>query len=144
MKRLFLLFILSLHISLAFGQCRSFVKNNCGDALEGFIPGESFNAVKLFPGDQAEVEMTFFSDVDYRLLVCSRDFLGDVNFQLVDKNDELIYDNADREFSEFFDFRLQGTRSLMLKIKVPESTEANTIKQQGCVAILLGRKLTKE
>lgn len=142
MKRLFLFLVLSLSASLTFGQCRSFVKNNCGDALEGFIPSESFNAVKLFPGDQAEVEMTFFSDVDYRLLVCSHEFLGDVNFQLLDKEGNLIYDNASREYSEYFDFRLQGTRSLTLQIKVPEQEESSTIKPQGCVAILLGRKLT--
>jgi len=108
--------------------------------MEGFIPGESFNAVKLFPGDMAEVEMTFFSDVDYRLLVCSHEVLGDVNFQLLDKDGEVVYDNADREFSEIFDFRLEGTRTFELKIKVPEQDDA-AIKAQGCVAILLGRKL---
>lgn len=122
------------------GQCRTFVKNNCGDALEGFIPGESFNAVKLFPGDAAEVEMTFYSEVDYRLLVCSHEVLGDVNFQLVDKDGEVIYDNANREYSEFFDFRLEGTRTFGLKIKVPEQDDSS-INPQGCVAILLGRKI---
>lgn len=110
--------------------------------MKGFIPGESFNAVKLFPGDQAEVEMTFYSDVDYRLLVCSHDNLGDVNFQLVDKEDNVVYDNASKDYSEFFDFRLEGTRSFLLKIKVPEQEESAAIKPQGCVAILLGRKLT--
>jgi len=108
--------------------------------MQGFIPGESFNAVKLFPGDVAEVEMTFFSDVDYRLLVCSHEILGDVHFQLVDKNEEIIYDNADREFREYFDFRLEGTRTLGLRIKVPEQSDA-AINPQGCVAILLGRKI---
>lgn len=108
--------------------------------MEGFIPGESFNAVKLFPGDAAEVEMTFYSDVDYRLLVCSHEVLGEVNFQLVDKDGEVVYDNANREYSEFFDFRLEGTRTFGLKIKVPDQ-EDSAIKAQGCVAILLGRKL---
>jgi hypothetical protein len=140
MKKLLIILFAAVQTSLAMGQCRSFVKNNCGDAMEGFIPGESFNAVKLFPGDAAEVEMTFYSDVDYRLLVCSHEILGDVNFQLVDKDGEVVYDNADREYSEFFDFRLEGTRTLGLKIKVPDQEDA-AIKAQGCVAILLGRKL---
>jgi len=111
--------------------------------MDGFIPGESLNAVKLFPGDAAEVEMTFYSDVDYRLLVCSHEILGDVNFQLVDKEDKVIYDNADKEFSEFFDFRLEGTRTFMLKINVPEQEASSSIRPQGCVAILLGRKLNE-
>jgi hypothetical protein len=140
MKKLFIILFAAVQTSLVMGQCRTFVKNNCGDAMEGFIPGESFNAVKLFPGDAAEVEMTFYSDVDYRLLVCSHEVLGDVNFQLVDKDGEVVYDNADREYSEFFDFRLEGTRTFGLKIKVPDQ-EDSAIKAQGCVAILLGRKL---
>ncbi|MCZ4407911.1 hypothetical protein O3Q51_03775 [Cryomorphaceae bacterium 1068] len=140
MKKLLIILFAAVQTSLAMGQCRSFVKNNCGDAMEGFIPGESFNAVKLFPGDAAEVEMTFYSDVDYRLLVCSHEVLSDVHFQLVDKDGEVVYDNADREYSEFFDFRLEGTRTFGLKIKVPDQ-EDSAIKAQGCVAILLGRKL---
>jgi hypothetical protein len=140
MKKLFIILFAAMQASMAFGQCRSFVKNNCGDAMQGFIPGESFNAVKLFPGDVAEVDMTFFSDVDYRLLVCSHEILGDVQFQLVDQNDELIYDNADREFSEYFDFRLEGTRTLGLRITVPQQDDTS-INPQGCVAILLGRKI---
>jgi hypothetical protein len=140
MKKLLIILFAAVQTSLVMGQCRTFVKNNCGEAMEGFIPGESFNAVKLFPGDMAEVEMTFYSEVDYRLLVCSHEVLGDVNFQLVDKDGEVVYDNANREFSEFFDFRLEGTRTFGLRIKVPEQNDA-AIKAQGCVAILLGRKL---
>lgn len=140
MKKLLIILFILVQTSLVMGQCRSFVKNNCGDAMEGFIPGESFNAVKLFPGDGAEVEMTFYSDVNYRLLVCSHELLGDVNFQLIDKKGEVVYDNIDRDYSEFFDFRLEGSRTFTLKIKVPEQDDS-TIKAQGCVAILLGRKL---
>ncbi|HKK39693.1 MAG TPA: hypothetical protein VJ949_09775 [Cryomorphaceae bacterium] len=140
MKKLLIILFAAVQTSLVMGQCRSFVKNNCGDAMEGFIPGESFNAVKLFPGDAAEVEMTFFSDVDYRLLVCSHEVLGDVNFQLVDSEGGVVYDNADRQFSEYFDFRLEGTRTFELKIQVPAQAD-NSINPQGCVAILLGRKL---
>jgi len=140
MKKLLIILFAAAQTSLVMGQCRSFVKNNCGDAMEGFIPGESFNAVKLFPGDVAEVEMTFYSDVDYRLLICSHEVLGDVNFKIIDKGGEVIYDNADREFSEFFDFRLEGTRTFDVNITVPEQDESS-INPQGCVAILLGRKL---
>ena len=56
------------------------------------------------------------------------------------KTGEVIYDNADRDFSEYFDFRLEGTRTLGLKIKVPDQTDSS-INPQGCVAILLGRKM---
>jgi hypothetical protein len=108
--------------------------------MGGYVPGESFNAAKLFPGDMAEVDMTFYSGVDYRLLICSHEVLGDVRFQLSDEEGEVLYDNADHEFKPNFDFRLEGTQTLKLKLTVPENEDA-TLKPQGCVAILLGRKL---
>ncbi|HKL03478.1 MAG TPA: hypothetical protein VJ911_07365, partial [Cryomorphaceae bacterium] len=54
----------------AFGQCRNFVKKNCGTAMNGYVPAENFNAAKLLPGDIAEVRMTFYGGEDYRILVC--------------------------------------------------------------------------
>lgn len=105
-----------------------------------YVPGESFNAAKLFPGDVAEVDMTFFSEVDYRLLICSHEMLGDIQFQLSDEEGEVLYDNADHDFKESFDFRMEGTQTMKLKLMVPEN-EDSKINPQGCVAILLGRKL---
>ena len=140
MKKLAFFILASFSFTFAMGQCRGFVKNNCGEAMGDYIPGESFNAAKLFPGDVAEVEMTFNSGVDYRLLICSHEILGDVQFQLADEEGEVLYDNADNEFSESFDFRLEGTRTLQLKINIPENEESS-INPQGCVAILVGRKL---
>lgn len=140
MKKISLLIFAIAQVSMALGQCKGFVKNNCGEAMGEYVPGESFNAAKLFPGDVAEVEMTFYSGIDYRLLICSHEMLGDVRFQLSDEEDEILYDNAEFQFKENFDFRMEGTRTLTLKLMVPENEDAS-INPQGCVAILLGRKL---
>lgn len=140
MKNILLIIFALAQVSLAMGQCKGFVKKNCGEAMGDYVPGESFNAAKLFPGDAAEVDMTFYSDVDYRLLICSHEILGDVQFQLSDEDGEILYDNADHDFKAHFDFRMEGTQTMKLKLIVPENDDS-AINPQGCVAILLGRKL---
>ena len=140
MKNILLITLALTQVTLAMGQCKGFVKKNCGEAMGDYVPGESFNAAKLFPGDVAEVDMTFISEVDDRLLICSHEMLGDIQFQLSDEEGEVLYDNADHDFKESFDFRMEGTQTMKLKLMVPEN-EDSKINPQGCVAILLGRKL---
>lgn len=123
-------------------QCRTFVKNNCGEAMGEYIPGENFSAAKFMPGDEAELSMTFSKGEDYRLLVCAQSVLGDVAFKIKDNEGETLYDNAKHDFNASFDFRVPGTQELVLEIKVPESESSNNFSPQGCVAILVGKKVT--
>lgn len=121
-------------------QCRSFVKNNCGEAMGDYVPAENFNAAKLQPGDVAEVEMVFYGGEDYRLLICAHELLGDVAFQLLDTEDNVLFDNAENGMMQYFDFKVEGTQNLKVKINVSPNTNS-TLNPQGCVAILVGRKI---
>ena len=121
-------------------QCRTFVKNNCREAMGEYIPSENFNAAKLQPGDEAEVEMTFYGGEDYRLLVCSQELLGEVEFQLLDLEGNVLFNNVDKEMASHFDFKVGGTQNLMVRIKVSDNNSA-ALAPQGCVAIMLGSKV---
>ena len=136
----------SLLIVLAFGmafaaeaQCRNFVKNNCGEAMGEYIPGENFNSAKLLAGDEAEINLTFYAGEEYRLLVCTHDILGDVQFVLKDEEGETIHDNSRNGFDPKFDFSVEGTRKFKVEINTPPAN--SRIKPQGCVAIMVGRKV---
>lgn len=134
--------ILVLALAAAFtvdAQCRSFVKNNCGEDMGAYVPSENFNAAKLLAGDGAEIDLTFYADEDYRLLVCAHDILGDVEFQLIDGDSQVLHDNSEHGYDPKFDFRVAGTQELTLRIQVPPSD--SKINPQGCVAILVGRKV---
>lgn len=136
-KILITLFAAATAIS-SYGQCRTFVKNNCGEAMGEYVPGENFNAAKLLSGDEAEMKMTFNSGQDYRLLVCTHDILGDVQFSVVDDRGNVLHDNSENGYEPAFDFRVAGTQELIVKIQIPESS--SNLNPQGCVAILVGRK----
>ncbi len=126
----------------SFSQCRSFVKNNCGDAMGEYIPGENFNAARLHPGDMAEIGMTFYADEDYRLLICSHPMLGQVNWQLMDSEKNVLFDNTEHGNTDFFDFTLEGTQEMLVKINVSEEN-TSALNPQGCVTIMQGKKMEK-
>lgn len=124
--------------SSAYSQCRSFVKNECAEAMGEYIPSENFNGAKLSPGDMAEVKMTFYADQKYRLLICSHPLIGDVDFQVLDRDGVTLFDNTEHGQVDHFDFSLEGTQELTVKLKVSPENES-LLNPQGCVAILVGR-----
>ena len=143
MKRLPLLLILPLFVFVneAQAQCRTFVKNNCREAMGEYIPAENFNAAKLAPTDEAEVRMTFFGGEDYRLLICSQEILGDVMFQVLDTDENVLFDNSsDDQLVNTFDFRAAGTQEFIIRLKVSENDNV-ALNPQGCVAIMVGKKI---
>lgn len=140
MKKIQLILSLAglLIFSSAYSQCRTFVKSSCSEAMGDYIPSENFNGAKLSPGDMAEVKMTFYAGEKYRLLICSHPMIGNVDFQVLDKEGVTIYNNTEDNQSDHFDFSLVGTQELTIILKVsPENKSA--LNPQGCVAILVGR-----
>jgi hypothetical protein len=135
-----LIIIALLGAQSGFSQCRTFVKNNCRDAMGDYIPDENFNSAKLLAGDEAEVKMTFYSGQNYRLLICSHAVLGILEFQIQDIDGTIYFDNTQEGNTNFFDFQLEGTKELVIKIKVPDSKD-KSLNPQGCVAIMVGRKI---
>lgn len=121
-------------------QCRTFVKNNCKEAMGDYVASESFNATKLVSGDEAELQMTFSQGEDYRLLVCHQSILPSVAFQILDTDRNVLFDNTAQEMSQHFDFRVPGTQELIVTLKVAESNNKN-MSPQGCVAIIVGKKI---
>ncbi|NEN23875.1 hypothetical protein G3O08_10220 [Cryomorpha ignava] len=140
MKKIQLILSLAglLIFSSAYSQCRTFVKTSCAEAMGEYIPSENFNGAKLSPGDMAEVKMTFYAGEKYRLLICSHPMIGNVDFQVLDKDGVTLYNNTEDNQSDHFDFSLLGTQELTIVLKVsPDNKSA--LNPQGCVAILIGR-----
>ena len=106
-----------------------------------YIPSQNFNGAKLSPGDAAELKMTFYADEKYRLLVCSHPMIGDVDFQVLDKNGVTLHNNTEDSRSDHFDFSLEGTQELTVRLKVsPE--KKSILNPQGCVAVMVGTIIT--
>lgn len=138
MKLLKLTLIIALLLPLAASaQCRAFTKKNCRPALNPYIHNGQMNSAVLFPGDKADIMLTFYSGQKYRLLVCGEEQLGKVTFRVLDIDRNEIYNSAGKDKIEF-DFKVASTQQLIVEVNVPESSTTHDMDYQGCVSILVG------
>ena len=124
---------------VASAQCRSFVKNKCAASMLPYKFNETFNAAQLAPGEEAEVDLTFFSGQEYRLMICSHPILGEVNWKLVDDNNKIVFESLADEPKRFFDLKAASTTQLRCVVWVPTKGKTDMV-HVGCVAIMQGFK----
>ena len=122
-------------------QCRSFAKNKCMPAMAPYKFNETFNAAQLAPGEEAQVDLTFYSGQEYRLLVCAHPILGNVGWQLADASGQVLFESTPEAPKDHFDFKVATTQKLSVLLSVPKGDQGgNNLLTVGCVAILLGYK----
>ena len=119
-------------------QCKTFIKNECKPKLDPYIYNGQLNSAVLNQGDIAELMLTFYSNQDYRIVVCN-DNLGDVTFRLLDIEGKELFTNADHGYTDTWDFSTNSTQLLTVEVSVPENT-TNDETKSGCVSILAGFK----
>lgn len=120
-------------------QCRSFAKNKCVPELAPYKFNETFNAAQLAPGEEAEVNLTFYSGQEYRVMVCTHPILGEVNWKLVDENNKIIFESLADDPKHHFDLKAAGTVPMKVVVWVPNKG-SNSMVHVGCVAIMVGFK----
>ena len=110
--------------------------------MEGYVQNDNFNSAVLIPGDEAELLLTFYAGKEYRLLVCGHPVLGDLEFEVLDTDDEVIYTNLDQEDKSDakFDFKVATTQQLIVRVRVPEAESISTLIHEGCVSVMIGSK----
>ncbi len=120
-------------------QCRSFAKNKCVPELAPYKFNETFNGAQLAPGEEAEVNLTFYSGQEYRVMVCVHPILGEVNWKLVDTNNKTVFESLADEPKKHFDLKAASTTQMKVVVWVPTRGKSDMI-HVGCVAILTGFK----
>ena len=106
-KFLTTIFLLSLLVSIptmSFAQCKNFTRKKCMPKLSPYIYNGQLNSAILNEGDVAELMLTFYSNQDYRILVCAEENLGKIEFRLLDSERNVIFDNVDHDYSQSWDF----------------------------------------
>ena len=132
---------LILSVTSADAQCRRFTEKTCLPELAPYSNNGQISTTTLFEGDSATMVMTFYSLLDYRLMVCPHPVLGQqVHFKVRDNDGELLYNSKEGE-KNVWDFRVNSTQDLRIDVIVPEDPEsASNMPPSGCVSIVLGFK----
>ncbi|MCW3806215.1 hypothetical protein [Plebeiibacterium marinum] len=140
-KCIFILFFCLTFSANTFGQCKSFAKNVGKPKLGEFIHDGNYNATELGAGETAELYKTFFKGQRYRIAISKIESLPDIHFRLINDNNDIIFDNKDHNYTDVWDFEVESTQMIIIKIKVLDdysSLTPNTSK--GCVSVLFGMK----
>ena len=130
--------------SISLAQCNEYTKKECIPQLTPYTFNGQLNAAVLSEGETAELQLTFYKDQEYRILVKGEKNLGNIHFQLFDTDYNLLYDNADENYTRTWDFMVESTDDFIIRVVVPESKTKQDIQkvkhniESGCVSILIG------
>lgn len=119
-------------------QCFSFAKNVCKPALGDYVHDGNYNATMLSDGESADLYKTFFSGQKYRVVIGKVKSLPNIRFQVINQNDDVLFDNSDHNYTLSWDFEVETTQQLIIHLEVDEPDENANAQVSGCVAILFG------
>jgi hypothetical protein len=144
MKKLFtlspILLILLVTPLAGNSQCKHFAKQVCKKELKPFIHNGNFNAAILTEGETAEMYKTFYADQTYRILICGSATMPHINFQVLDINRNVLFDNKQEGYKPAWDFVPESSQQLIISLKVENSEVEGGDPVSGCVAIMIGIK----
>jgi len=124
-------------------QCLSFAKIVAKPQLDPFTHDGNYNATLMEEGESAELNKTFFSGEEYRLVLAAVEALPkNIRIRLLNQQRKVIYDNADHNYTYVWDFKLETTENLIIHIKIPD--EQGDKIRGGCIAIMFGIKMSEK
>ncbi|MFH2094908.1 MAG: hypothetical protein ABIJ16_04335, partial [Bacteroidota bacterium] len=119
-------------------QCKTFAKKICKLELLPYVHDGIYNATVLSEGETAELFKTFYSGQDYRIAVCGAEELPPIEFQVLDADRNVLFDNKDAGSTNVWDFKLESSQMLIISIQVQTTDELNDEILSGCVSLLIG------
>ncbi len=125
-------------------QCASFAKNVAKVKLGEFVHDGNYNATVLGAGETAELYKTFFEGQTYRIAISKIINLPAIHFRLVDKEGTVLFDNKDHDLTDVWDFTVESTQMLIIKLKVLDDYNKSEKITKGCVAVLFGIEKEKK
>ncbi len=145
MKQIIQTIVLAVLLSLIGGgeaaaQCKGFAKSLCKKELGAYLHDGNYHAAVLVEGEEAELYKTFYSDLDYRLVICGADGLPPIEFTVLDATGKVLFSNREGGLTNIWDFKLEASQQLKIMIKVTTFGIRDELPASGCVAIMFGFK----
>ncbi|MUP38244.1 hypothetical protein [Labilibaculum euxinus] len=128
-------------VNLVFSQCLDFAKEHCKPKLENYIHDGNYNGVVLNKDEEVELHKAFFSGQKYRVVVGCEDEMPTIHFKITDSDLNLIFDNEDSNYTDFFDFELDEAKTLIISLDFVKNEDTESEQKSGCVSILFGLRL---
>jgi hypothetical protein len=144
-------FALLLMLAPALSQaqaCHNFHRKNCNASGNAYFEYNGQSKSALFKkGQTSELNIIIYKGQDYRVSVCTEPELGNkVEFRLKDsKSGDVLYDNADTDYEQDFEFSCSYSRRIILEVTVPDGeTKEKRLKprEMACIGVLVEHMTT--
>jgi hypothetical protein len=120
-------------------QCKGFAKKKCMPQLSPFTHDGKMNLAQVWPGDKADLMMTFYANTPYRVVVCSTSPLP-VDYKVKDLDGNVILESNTNE-KPFIEFKVQATQKLVVEVTVRKpAKKLNDMAYQECLGVFVGLK----
>lgn len=119
----------------AVAQCKSVVKDGI-QKLSPYQHNGQVNNVTIKDGKTAEIHLSFYKGLYYKLQISSDKSLGKVNFRVLDENKKEVY-NSSTDQSESWNFYSNSSQELVVEL-IPSEPK------KGCAAVLVGMQIPKK
>ena len=132
------IFIFSFTISNSgYAQCKSVVKAGI-QKLTPYTHNGQINNVTISEGKPAEIHLSFYKGLYYKLQISSEKSVGKLSFRVLDENSTEVYNSTTAgDNSDFWNFYSNSSQELVIELKPSENTS------EGCVAVLVGMQIPK-
>lgn len=138
MKYFSLIAILFFALILESQTCNRLARKSVKDIAPFKFTGQ-LSKVMLSEGESAELSVIFKSDKKYRVLVNGGRLVSTLNFKLYDRNKKLVFDNAQHDMAQYWDFTVVGTQNYFIEVTYPSSSDGyKDYTNRGCVALVIG------
>jgi len=124
----------------AAAQCKGFAKSLCKKELGAYLHDGNYHAAVLVEGEEAELYKTFYSDLEYRLVICGADGMPPIEFTVMDATGKVLFSNEEGGLTNIWDFKLEASQQLKIVVKVSTFGTRDELPASGCVAIMFGFK----
>lgn len=135
------LFVFVASIQVGFSQCRDFAKAHCKPKLGDYVHDGNYNGAFLNQAEEVELHKAFFSGQKYRVVVGAEKHMPIIHFKITDSDQNLIFDNKESNYMDYFDFELDEAKTLIISLDFIKEKNPGLIQESGCVFILFGMKL---
>ncbi len=100
-----------------------------------YIPDGQFYRALLQGDEQAEFNLTLFGGTTYRVAACSGETDGILVFNVVDKDNNLLFSNKDQGNAPYWDLVVTNTIDVKVEAALDPSKAGS-----GCAVMLIGFK----
>jgi hypothetical protein len=120
----------------ASAQCGSVVKEAI-KKLTVFTNTGQTNNVTLGKGNKAEMHLTFYKGLNYKLQFGSDVPLGQYTFRILDENKNELYKCDGISQADYYTFFSNSSQELIIEVSATDSTK------KVCVAVVVGMQVPK-